>query len=126
MRPNLSTLAGLTVLALACHSAWSAEPTDPIRFEISRFDVSGNTLLAQQEVEAAVAPFAGAGRDFGDVQRALEALEAVYHKKGYNVVTVQLPEQELNGGVVRLIVIQSKIGKITVTGNTVFDEANIR
>src|SRR4051812_31074154 len=110
MTQPITRLFASTLMAFAVSSAWSAEPTDPIRFEISRFDVSGNTLLAQQEVEAAVAPFAGAGRDFGDVQRALEALEAVYHKKGYNVVTVQLPEQELNGGVVRLIVIQSKIG----------------
>jgi hypothetical protein len=53
-------------------------------------------------------PFTGQGRDFGDVQRALEALEAVYHARGYSVVTVQLPEQELNGGVVRLNVIQTR------------------
>ena len=65
-------------------------------------------------------------RDFGDVQRALEALEALYHARGYNVVTVQLPEQELNGGVVRLHVLQTRIGRVTVDGNRAFSLENIR
>lgn len=128
MRPSLVRLMTGCVLAAAVGAAWGAQDaaSEPIRFEISRFDVSGNTLLPAADVEAAVRPFAGPGRDFGDVQRALEALEAVYHARGYNVVTVQLPEQELNGGVVRLNVVQTRIGRVTVSGNTVFDEANIR
>ena len=67
-----------------------------------------------------------ASRDFGDVQRALEALEAAFHARGYKVVTVQLPEQELGGGVVRLNVVEPKIGRIKVGGNTFYDEANVR
>ncbi len=97
-----------------------------VRFDITRFEVVGNTLLADDLVQATVAPFAGKGRDFGDVQKALEALEAVYHKRGFNVVQVELPEQELNQGVVRLKVVQTKIGKVTVEGNTYFTTENIR
>lgn len=130
MRLRYARLLTGTVLSLAVASAWAADPQaaaeEPIRFNIQRFDVQGNTLLPQDVVAAAVAPHAGAGRDFGDVQRALEALEAQFHARGYNVVTVQLPEQELDGGVVRLNVIETKIGRVRVSGNTVFDEANIR
>ena len=86
----------------------------------------GNTLLKPEEVNGTVQPFAGSGRDFGDVQRALDALEALYQARGYNIVTVQLPEQELNGGVVRLNVVQSRIGKIHVHGQAHFSEANVR
>ena len=120
-------LAG-SVLAAAVGAAWSAgQPAaDQLRFEINRFEIAGNTLLPAAEANAAVAPFTGKDRDFGDVQRALEALEAVFHAHGYKVVTVQLPEQELNRGVVKLNVVQTKIGRVTVSGNTVFDEANIR
>jgi hemolysin activation/secretion protein len=108
MKLRLARLFAGSVLAAAVSAAWA---DDEVRFEISRFDVSGNTLLSAAEVQAAVAPFTGAGRDFGDVQRALEALEALYHARGYNVVTVQLPEQELNGGVVRLNVIQTRLSR---------------
>jgi hemolysin activation/secretion protein len=57
---------------------------------------------------------------------ALEALEAAYRERGYNVVTVELPEQELNGGVVQLRVVETKIGRVSVKNNQYFDEANIR
>jgi hemolysin activation/secretion protein len=115
-----------TLLAAAVSTAWAQEANGDIRFEISRFDVKGNTLLPQVEVERLLAPFAGQRRDFGDVQRALEALEAAYHARGYNVVTVELPEQELNQGVVLLKVAEVKIGRVKVQNNRYFDEANIR
>jgi hemolysin activation/secretion protein len=126
MKQRFARLLAGTVLAAAVSAAWAQESGDAIRFEITRFDVSGNTLLSQAEVERAVAPFAGPNRDFADVQRALEALEEVYHQRGYSVVTVQLPEQELNGGVVRLAVVQTKIGKVAVSGNKTFSEENVR
>lgn len=98
-----------------------------VRFDIVRFEVEGNTLLPAQEVERAVAPYVGAGRDFGHVQRALEALEGRYRKLGYSVVQVALPEQELNQGVVKLQVIETKLGQVKVEGNDDgHDEANIR
>ncbi|CAN7184315.1 BamA/TamA family outer membrane protein [Pseudoduganella sp. LjRoot289] len=118
-------LAG-TVLAVAVNAAWAAEPDSAIRFEISRFEVKGNTLLPADEVARLVARYTGQRRDFGDVQQALEALEAAYHARGYNVVTVELPEQELDRGVVRLNVVETKIGRIKVKNNRHFDEANIR
>ncbi|MGZ3184296.1 MAG: ShlB/FhaC/HecB family hemolysin secretion/activation protein [Telluria sp.] len=128
MKQRFARLLLGSVLAAAVSAAWAAdEPqSGEVRFAITRFDVSGNTLLPAAEVERTVAPFAGSDRDFGDVQRALEALEELYHARGYTVVTVQLPEQELNGGVVRLQVIQTKIGKVIVNGNKAFSEANIR
>ena len=53
----------------------------------------------------------------GDVT-PLEALEAAYRERGYNVVTVELPEQELNGGVVQLRVVETRIGRVSVKGKT--------
>ena len=129
MKQRFARLFAGSVLAVAVSAAWAQEAApadDVVRFTIARFEVGGNTLLARDEVERAVAPFTGPARDFGDVQRALEALESLYHARGYNVVTVRLPEQELNGGVVRLDVAQTRVGKVTVTGNGTFDGANIR
>ncbi|HEX8614944.1 MAG TPA: ShlB/FhaC/HecB family hemolysin secretion/activation protein [Telluria sp.] len=128
MTPSFARLAAGAMLAATVGAAWGIEPPapDPIRFDISRYEVAGNTLLGATEVDATLLPFTGGGRDFGDVQRALEALEALYHARGYQVVTVRLPEQELTRGVVRLEVVQTRIGRIIVAGNTVVDEANVR
>lgn len=127
MRLRPARLIAASFLAACVSAAWAAEAADaPIRFEIARFDVQGNTLLTAAQVQAAVAPFTGRGRNFGDVQGALEALEAAYQARGYNVVSVRLPEQELNGGVVRLEVVQATIGQVNVSGNRHFSQANIR
>jgi hemolysin activation/secretion protein len=129
MRYSLTRLLAGSVLAAAVASAWGQQSTPEdgaIRFEIARFEVKGNTLLPPAQVDALLAPFSGKQRDFGDVQKALEALEAAYRAQGYNVVTVELPEQELNGGVVQLRVVETKIGRVSVKNNQYFDEANIR
>jgi hemolysin activation/secretion protein len=97
-----------------------------VRFEVSRFDVQGNTLLSTDEIQTLLAPYRGANRDFADVQRALEALQQAYAKRGYTMVRVALPEQELDRGVVRLRVIEARIGRVTIEGNRFFDDANIR
>ncbi|MTV37882.1 ShlB/FhaC/HecB family hemolysin secretion/activation protein [Duganella radicis] len=128
MTNSLTRLLAGSVLAAAVASAWGAEVPDDgaIRFEISRFEVKGNTLLPQAQIDTVLAGYSGKQRDFGDVQRALEALEAAYHQRGFNVVTIELPEQELNGGVVLLRVVETKVGRVTVKNNKYFDEANIR
>jgi hemolysin activation/secretion protein len=127
MKRLLSTMLCGAVLS-AGSTAWAAEDSgNPIgRFDIARFQVDGNSLLSADELQGLLSPFTGKGRNFGDVQRALEALENAYHKRGYSVVQVQLPEQELNQGVVHLRVVEPRIGKVTVEGNRYSDQANIR
>jgi hemolysin activation/secretion protein len=105
----------------------TAHPGDPIgTFDITRFEVEGDTLLGAASVQAAVASFAGKGREFGSVERAMTALEGAYRKRGFGLVKVILPEQELNGGVVHLKVVETRLGKVRVTGNTHHSAANIR
>ncbi|HMH19202.1 MAG TPA: POTRA domain-containing protein, partial [Burkholderiales bacterium] len=72
------------------------------RFDIQRFVVEGNTLLSQDDLEQILAPHSGKNRDFGDVQRALEALQGAYSSRGYTAVRVGLPEQDIRAGQVRL------------------------
>ncbi len=104
---------------------FGADPVS-LRFDITEYRVEGSTLLSNRQIQAAVAPFRGKQRDFADIQRALEALETAYRKAGFGAVQVFLPEQELQGGVVVLRVVESRIGKVEVTGNKHFDTANIR
>ena len=68
-----------------------AQPPAPVRFDIQRYVVEGNTLLSQGEVDKILAPFAGKNRDFGDIQRALETLQDAYVGRGYNAVRVSVP-----------------------------------
>lgn len=95
-------------------------------FAITHFDVVGNHLLSQADLDTALSPSIGPNGSFGDIQKALEALEAAYRSRGFSAVRVSVPEQELTSGVVRIDVVESTIGKVTVSGNKYFDEANVR
>lgn len=128
MRILLSSWLVVGLSALLASPAYAeAQPGDPIgAFAITRFEVEGNTLLDSAAVQAAVAGFAGKDRDFGYVERALAALESAYRKRGFSLVKVLLPEQELNEGVVHLKVVETRLGKVRVTGNVFHSTANIR
>lgn len=95
------------------------------KFAIHRFDVSGNSLLDPVAVERMLSPFTGKEKDFGDIQRALEALQQAYVTAGYGAVQVHLPEQDVEQGTVRFIVTEGKIKRILTKGNEFHDDANI-
>ncbi len=119
-------LGGLLAAIVSTAACAADADSASVRFDINRFEVRGNTLLSAQAVDGVVAPFAGKQRDFADVMGALDALEAAYHKQGYQLVRIDLPEQELDHGVVTLNVVQTRIGSVMVDGNRNFTDANIR
>jgi hemolysin activation/secretion protein len=104
----------------------AAAPSGGPKFEIRKFDVEGVTLVPQARIDREVAPYTGQGRDFSDVQKALEALEKMFLDLGYGSVQVLLPEQELDQGVVKFKVIEPKVGQVTIEGNKAYSDTNIR
>jgi hemolysin activation/secretion protein len=116
---------GLAV-ALLVTSALSFAQTRTERFDIDRFNIEGNTLLKLDELKAVLTPFTGKQRDYGDVQRAIEALSQRYRSEGFSAVWVVAPEQDLDKGAVTLRVVEARIGKVTLKGNRFFDDPNIR
>lgn len=126
LAPLLCLGASFAHAQAAAAPAPAAAPAADPRFDIDRFTVRGATLITNEGLQLILAPFIGKGKDFGDVQRALEALEKSYTSRGYSAVQVVLPEQQIDDGEVEFTVVEAKIGKIVVEGNKYYDEANIR
>jgi len=128
MRGLRSAVAGLLVLwgAAALAQAPGTAPAPAPRFDIQAFVIEGNTLFQPWELYAQVEPFTGRQKDFGDIQRALEKLQAFYLERGYNAVRVLVPEQDIRSGRVRLQVIEARIRNIRIQGNRFFDDDNVR
>lgn len=124
--PSKIRFMALTVVMLLLSSALSFAQTQTERFDIDHIFVSGNTLLKPDEIEVTLKAFTGKQREYADIQRAIEALNQMYRSRGFSVVWVVAPEQNLSTGVVMLRVIEAQLGKVTVEGNRYFDEANIR
>ncbi|MFG6460084.1 ShlB/FhaC/HecB family hemolysin secretion/activation protein [Roseateles sp. DXS20W] len=97
-----------------------------LQFDILEFEIEGNTRLKATQVEAAVMPFMGEKRDMAAIEGARAALEKAYQNAGYLTVFVDVPEQRIDGGVVRLAVLEGRVDKLYVTGSRYFDQGRIR
>ncbi len=94
--PPLSSLKGVVVTVLA-------------------FRFSGNTLLASEPLQAAVASFLNRPLDYSQLQGAAAAVAEVYRKAGW-VVRAYLPEQDIVGGVVNIRIVEAVFGGTKIEG----------
>jgi hemolysin activation/secretion protein len=83
---------------------------------VLEFRVLGNTVLPAASIEQAVMPFLGTGRTAEDVEKARAALEDAYNSAGYPTVSVELPAQRVNSGIVTLKVTERPVGRLRVVG----------
>jgi hemolysin activation/secretion protein len=89
-------------------------------FMIRAFDVKGNSIFPAFRLTETTDRFIGSGKTAADVEKARDALEKLYHDAGYPAVMVNIPEQTLKDGIVKLEVIESRIGRVKITGNRYF------
>ncbi len=95
-------------------------------FFIQEYRVEGARLLKASEIETAVWPFLGPARTEEDAERARAAVEKLYHDRGLQTVSVQLPPQDAGAGVVVLQVTEAPVGRLRVTGARYFSPAAVR
>ncbi len=102
----------------ATDSAVSAtrESADAGGFFIQEYRVAGARKLPRLKIEQAVYPFLGPGRTQNDVEHARAALEQAYNEEGYQTVAVQIPQQQVTSGIVRLEVVERPVGRLRVKG----------
>jgi len=119
-------------LAMAPVVAW-AEPAPAISadeskeyFDVWEYQVEGNSLLPTEDIERAVYGHLGEHKSIDDVTAAQQQLEALYHSRGYGTVLVDIPEQDVVGGVIRLKITEATVGKVTVTGSRYFSLGKIK
>lgn len=131
--PMFKHLANASLLgAVLCwHAGGLAQQPVPAaegantKFTISGFELTGDIPLSSTETTRVLAPFIGAGGTLSTLQDATAALEAALKSQGFALHRVSLPPQEL-GAKVTLNIVRFVIGKVSVSGQSRFSEANIR
>ena len=116
-------LVAASLLAGAASAPAQAQeaPTFPIR----GYQIEGNSLLPPNTVSLTVMPFTGPKSSFETIQLALEALQKAYLKAGYGSVKIEVPEQDVQDGVVKLLVVEARLERVVVEGAKHHDDANI-
>ncbi|MFZ5775299.1 MAG: ShlB/FhaC/HecB family hemolysin secretion/activation protein [Thermodesulfobacteriota bacterium] len=98
-------------------------PTDQRRIQINRFDFNGNTLFSDDELRTVIADKEGSGLTLTEIYGLADRVTEFYQSQGYSLTTVTVPAQRMQDGVLRLEVVEGKIGKVKFSGNQRYEEA---
>jgi hemolysin activation/secretion protein len=122
-------LAAACVRVLAGPAAPAAPPAAAApqaeRFAILEYRVLGNTVLPARAIERAVYSHLGPERSITDAQAARLELEKAYRDAGYSTVYVDIPEQSVEEGIVRLRVTEGRLARVRVSGTRYFSNRRI-
>jgi hemolysin activation/secretion protein len=95
------------------------------KFDVWEFRVVGSNVLERKAAERALYSHLGPGKTIADVEQARQALETAYRSAGYSTVFVDIPEQTVDAGVVRLNVTEGKLARLRVSGARYFSNRQI-
>lgn len=117
-------------MALSCAAApplWAQQAdTPPARFRLAAIDLKGATLLPATEWQDLLDAAQGREIGFADLEALRASIETRFHAAGWRLVQVRIPAQDVDGGRIRMDVVEPRIGRVTIAGNNNFDTANWR
>jgi hemolysin activation/secretion protein len=136
-RKSWIVMTASALQVLSCLAAQAADPPAPAPrpaasaapqklFPILEYRVEGNTVLSRIDIERAVTPYLGIKKTIKDVETARQALEKAYHSLGYQTVLVNIPQQEVNAGIVRLSVVEGSVDRLEIKGSRYHSLETIR
>jgi len=126
-RAALGYACGMLLWAGGALAQTPGQSTPPVQhFDVLEYRVLGNTVLPVPDVERAVYPHLGPNKSLEDVEAARSALEQAYKTAGRGTVFVDIPEQDVNGGVIRLKVTEGRLNRVRVEGAKYTSARDIR
>ena len=88
---------------------------------LTRIAFDGTLLLKEKELQAIAAPYLGRPITSNDIAMLKYELTSLYFKKGYVLIKVTTPPQDLSGGTMKVVVVAGRIEDINVN-NDVLNE----
>lgn len=88
----------------------------PGTIRVERFEVVGSTVFSPEELAAVTQPFTGKPISLSELFQVRTAITELYQQQGYITSGAYIPPQKLQGGVVKIQVIEGTLAEIQVTG----------
>lgn len=125
VRTTGAAVVATTVIAAApCFAASEADKSQ--MFDVLEYRVLGNTILPALEIEKVIYAHLGSAKTIESVEIVRQALEGLYKERGFGTVFVDIPEQDVANGVVRLRVTEGKLARVRISGARYFSNGQIR
>lgn len=123
----LFTVAGFATAAIPETAATSSATGTPkeATFDVLEYRVTGNSVLADRDIEHLLYPLLGKNKTLDDLKLARKALEDLYHDRGYGTAFVDIPPQTVRDGLVRLHVTEGVLERREIGGAKYFPERDV-
>ena len=95
---------------------WPAE-AEEVRFHVSQILTDSSEILSTEEIRIILEPLEGRELGVSDLLGAVEAINALYAKKGYVTAQALLPPQDVDAGTVYIQLVEGRLGRLTFEGN---------
>jgi hemolysin activation/secretion protein len=93
------------------------KPLEPkpseVKVTIQGFRIDGNKSLSEEVIKEVLKPWLGKTVPFQELQKAADAVAALYQSKGF-LAQVSVPPQRINDGIVILKVLEAKLGAVQI------------
>jgi hemolysin activation/secretion protein len=117
--PVLDNLKGIVLLSEAGQVHPNGWPG------VTTVKSEGEGLIASPQLAARLTPFLGKPATFGKLQEICAEIVRFYRDKNRPVVDAQLPEQNVTNGVVQILVVEGRVGRILAEDQRWFSESRI-
>lgn len=99
------------------------QPTAPatVVATLERIEFGGTLLLGEKDLQDVAAPYLNRPVTGNDIAQMKYELTSLYFRKGYVLVKVTTPPQDLSDGVMEVVVIAGRIGQINVDNDVLHE-----
>jgi len=84
---------------------------------VGTVNVDPSEILSSGEINSIISNIQGRNVTIGEIQGVVNEINKLYASKGFVTARAYLPEQTISGGSIRIGLIESKVGNVSVTGN---------
>lgn len=93
------------------------------KFQLRQLDFNASSYLSAADLDAIRARHVGKEVDFNGIQAIVDEVNALYRQRGILTARAILPPQKVHAGVVKIELVEGKLGKVSVTGNQIMHES---
>jgi hemolysin activation/secretion protein len=118
--PELKTPAPAPNVSAPARKAPQGAALTAQRITVQRFVFSGNTTYSADALAPLVADYIRKPITLAQLYEAADRITDFYVKNGYSLTSVNVPAQSVKNGVVKLEILEGRIGAVTFDGNNVY------
>jgi len=95
----------------------AGKPKSEVRIAIKDIVTDTSEILSEKEIRKITAGYEGELHTINDLFEIVDKLNALYRSKGFITAKALLPPQKVEGGVVKIRLVEGRVGKILLKGN---------